>query len=88
MRQFLVLSHVIYKYDYHIVWVPKYRFRILTGQIKLLMESDIRMLCEWTAIIPAGLVYDKTVSACDIFPTVLADGTSNGFDFRQLEIGQ
>jgi REP-associated tyrosine transposase len=47
MSKYKKLSHVVYKCDYHIVWVPKYRFRILTGQIKLLMESDIRMLCEW-----------------------------------------
>jgi len=38
---------VVYKCDYHIVWVPKYRFRILTGAIKELVENDIRMLCEW-----------------------------------------
>ena len=38
---------MIYKCDYHIVWVPKYRLRILTGPIKDLVNSDIRMLCEW-----------------------------------------
>jgi putative transposase len=27
--------------------VPKYRYRILTGEIKGLMEEDIKMLCEW-----------------------------------------
>ncbi len=47
MSKYKKLSHVIYKCDYHIVWVPKYRFRILTGQVKLLLESDLRMLCEW-----------------------------------------
>ena len=47
MSKYKKLSHVIYKCDYHIVWVPKYRFRILTGQIKVLVEQDIRMLCEW-----------------------------------------
>ena len=47
MSNYKKLSHVVYKCDYHIVWVPKYRFRILTGQIKTLVESDIRMLCEW-----------------------------------------
>jgi putative transposase len=47
MSKYKKLSHVIYKCDYHIVWVPKYRFRILTGVIKGLVESDIRMLCEW-----------------------------------------
>lgn len=41
------LSYVIYKYIYHIVWVPKYRFRILTGEVKSLIEEDIKMLCEW-----------------------------------------
>ena len=40
-------SHVIYKCDYHIVWVPKYRYRILKGVIKELLTSDIKMLCEW-----------------------------------------
>ncbi len=35
------LSHVIYKFDYHIVWVPKYRFLILTGQVKTLIEKDM-----------------------------------------------
>ena len=47
MSNYKKLSHVVYKCDYHIVWVPKYRFRILTGQIKTLVEGDIRMLCEW-----------------------------------------
>ena len=47
MSKYKKLSHVVYKCDYHIVWVPKYRFRILTGEVKVLIERDIRMLCEW-----------------------------------------
>jgi putative transposase len=47
MSKYRKLSHVVYKCDYHIVWVPKYRFRILTGEIKVLIEEDIKMLCEW-----------------------------------------
>ena len=47
MGQYKKLSHVVYKCDYHIVWVPKYRLRILEGGIKELLESDIRMFCEW-----------------------------------------
>ena len=47
MSKYKKLSHVVYKCDYHIVWVPKYRFRILNGQVKTLIEEDIRMLCEW-----------------------------------------
>ncbi len=47
MSKYKKLSHVIYKCDYHIVWVPKYRLRILTGEIRDLVDNDIRMLCEW-----------------------------------------
>jgi len=47
MGRYGKLSHVIYKCDYHIVWVPKYRFRILKGALRDLVEGDIRMLCEW-----------------------------------------
>jgi len=47
MVNYKKLRHVVYKCDYHIVWVPKYRLRILKGVIKDLVDSDIRMLCEW-----------------------------------------
>ena len=47
MSKYKKLSHVVYKCDYQIVWVPKYRFRILKGELKERIEKDIRMLCEW-----------------------------------------
>ena len=47
MSKYKKLSHVVYKCDYHIVWVPKYRLRILKGEIKDLVEDDIKKLCEW-----------------------------------------
>lgn len=47
MGKYRKLSQVVYKCDYHIVWVPKYRFRILKGSVKDLLEEDIRMLCQW-----------------------------------------
>ena len=48
MGKYKKLSHAVYKCDYHIVWVPKYRLRILKGTIKDLVDHDIRMLCQWT----------------------------------------
>ena len=33
MSRFRKLSHTIWHCQYHIVWVPKYRLRILTGQV-------------------------------------------------------
>ena len=47
MGKYKKLSHVIYKCAYHIVCVPKYRLRILQGEIKDLIVSDINKLCEW-----------------------------------------
>ena len=47
MSKYKKLSHVIYKCDYHIVWVSKYRYRILKGRIKQFIEEDIKLLCEW-----------------------------------------
>ena len=47
MGKYRKQSHVIFKCDYHIVWVPKYRLRVLKGDIKDLVESDINKLCEW-----------------------------------------
>jgi putative transposase len=47
MSKYKKLSHVIYKCDYHIVWVPKYRYRILTGEIGERVDHDIRLLSEW-----------------------------------------
>ena len=47
MSNFKKLSHVIYRCTYHIVWTPKYRFRILEGIVKELLSKDIQMLLEW-----------------------------------------
>ena len=47
MSKYKKQSHVVYKCDYHIVWVPKYRFRMLTGELGNLVDRDIRMLSEW-----------------------------------------
>jgi putative transposase len=47
MGKYRRLSHVVYQCTYHVVWVPKYRYRMLTGAVAELMDRDIRMLCEW-----------------------------------------
>ena len=43
MSRFLKLSHVIWYCKYHIVLTPKYRYRILVGDIKQEVEYCIRM---------------------------------------------
>ena len=36
------MSHSIWHCSYHIIWTPKYRYRILNGKIKIEVESCIR----------------------------------------------
>ena len=45
MSRFKKLSHSIWYCQYHIVWVPKYRYKILDGPIKEAMYSGIQAIC-------------------------------------------
>lgn len=46
MSRFRKLSHTIWHCQYHIVWVPKYRYRVLRGQIGSEVSSCIRAFSE------------------------------------------
>jgi len=45
MSRFGKLAHVIWHCQYHLVWVPKYRYRVLTGEVKIEVERCIRLFC-------------------------------------------
>ena len=66
------LSHVVYKCDYHIVCTPKYRYRVLFGEVKSLVEKDMRILCEWKGVEIAELnvQVDHIHLVCSIPPKV------------------
>jgi len=46
MAKYRKLAHVIYQSTYHIVFVPKYQYRILTEVIKEVFGKDIKSICE------------------------------------------
>ncbi len=50
MSKYKKLSHVIYYHVYHIVWTPKYRYKVMEGRLKEFIEENIRMLCEWKKV--------------------------------------
>ena len=50
MSRFKRLAHAVYECKYHVVWCPKYRFRILSGQIGRTVREIIRQLCEWRKV--------------------------------------
>ena len=45
MSRFRKLSHVIWHCQYHIVWVPKYRYRVLEGDVGTEVQKCIRLFC-------------------------------------------
>lgn len=47
MGKFKKLSHAIYNCKYHIVWCPKYRYRVLLDERAKFLEMSLRSLCEW-----------------------------------------
>ncbi len=38
-------SHTIFHHRYHIVWVPKYRYKVLRGKIRERVRTIIRQVC-------------------------------------------
>jgi putative transposase len=45
VSRFRKLSHTIWHCRYHILWVPKYRFRILTWAVKEACDVGIQAIC-------------------------------------------
>lgn len=37
--------HTTYHHRYHIVWAPKYRFKVLRGEVRLRVREIIRQVC-------------------------------------------
>ena len=46
MSRFKKLSHSLWYCHYHIVWVPKYRYRVLQGDIRKDVSYSIKALSE------------------------------------------
>lgn len=48
MSRFRRLSHSIWHCQYHITWVPKYRYRVLVGGVREAVEEGIQAICGYT----------------------------------------
>ena len=48
MSRFRKLTHTLWHCQYHLVWVPKYRYRVLDGQVGHEAKICIRMFTEQT----------------------------------------
>ena len=69
MSRLQKLAHTVWECKYHVVWCPKYRFRILNGEIGKSLRAIIRQLCEWKQIeILAGNVQIDHIHLVISFP--------------------
>ena len=50
MSAFKKLAHGVWECKFHVVWCPKYRFRILVGEVGESVSGLIRQLCEWKKV--------------------------------------
>ena len=50
MSKYKKLSYTVYYCVYHIVWLPKYRYKILEGVIKEFLEAEIENLSMYKGV--------------------------------------
>ena len=50
MAKYRKLTHTIYYCTYHIIWTPKYRFRVMEGKSAEFIEEKIRQISQWYSV--------------------------------------
>ncbi len=65
-------SHTIFHHRYHIVWGPKYRYKVLAGEIRERVRDIVRQVCQemGVEIISGVLSRDHVHMLVDIPPHV------------------
>ena len=49
-RYYRKSAHATYRCEYHFVWVPKYRYKILMSDVKTELRGTLTELCDWLDI--------------------------------------
>ncbi|ERT13597.1 IS200/IS605 family transposase [Photorhabdus temperata] len=66
-------SHTVFQIEYHFVWVTKYRYKVLTGEVALRVRELVRQTCESFEIrILEGVVSKDHVHILVSIPPTLA----------------
>ena len=67
------LAHVVWDCKYHIVFVPKYRYKIFTKEVKEAVRDELEKLCVWFGItIIEGNVSNDHIHMCLAIPLQFA----------------
>ena len=74
------LSHTRWKCQYHIVFIPKYRKKVLYGKVKEDVRESLSTLCKYTGVdIRAGAVCVDHVHLSVAIPPKLSVASSMGY---------
>ena len=75
-----ILSHTKYNCMYHIVFIPKYRRKIMYGKLKSEVRDIIRKLCEYRNVeIVEGMVCEDHVHLCVKIPPKISISEFMGY---------
>ena len=67
------LAHVVCNCKYHIVILPKYRYKMFTREVKEYIKNEIKKLCTWLRIeILEGKICKDHVHLCLSIPSKYA----------------
>ena len=74
------LTHTRWKYQYHIVFIPKYRKKVLYGQLRQDVREIIATLCKYKNVeIVAGAVYINHVHLSAAIPPKMSISGGVGY---------
>ncbi len=74
------LSHTAWKCQYHIVFIPKYRKKVLFGQVRADVQDIIKILCQYKGVeIIEGAVCVDHVHLCVSIPPKLSISDFMGY---------
>lgn len=63
------IAHVVWDCKYHIILVPKYRYKIFTKEVKEAVRDELKKLCTWKSIeIIQGHVCKDHIHLCLAIP--------------------
>ena len=73
-------SHTVFHHRHHIVWVPKYRYKVLRGKIRERVRTIIKQVCSelGVEIVSGVLSADHVHMFVDIPPHIAASSLCNG----------
>ena len=90
-------SHCKYLIQYHIIWCPKFRFSVLTGNVELTLKQILQKICEEYGYFIKALEVmpdhihifvdvPQTVAPCDVVRTLKSKSAIALFqEFPQLK---